>query len=98
MRATLASTLVWVAWAAVLVLVAAAIAAILFVALTTATRSPCTSVDAEAITPEEARTLRTEGWYPDATKTNEALYSPGCLTPGSWVERIVEEAGDGERK
>ncbi len=85
MRAPLASTLVWAAWAFILVLVIATLAAILFAALTTVPRTPCTSVDAEAITPEKVEALRAEGWYPDATKVNEELYSPGCLAPTAVV-------------
>ncbi len=51
-----------------------------------ATRPPaerCSWIDAERVSVEKLETLREAGWYPIAGDGKEALYSPGCSTPGS---------------
>ncbi len=70
-------------WTAILVLVLAVLVAMLFAALTTPPR--CQSIDAEKVSVGKLEALRGEGWYSDPTDGKEALYSPGCLTPGSGV-------------
>jgi len=82
-RAPLASSLVWVAWAFILMLVIATLAALVFAMLTAPYE--CSSIDAETITEETVEVLRTEGWYSTQTDDLERLYPPGCLTPGSSV-------------
>ena len=82
-RAPLAATLVWAAWAFILMLVIATLAALLFAMLTAP--HECSSIDAETITEETVEALRTEGWYSTQTDDLERLYSPGCLTPRSGV-------------
>jgi len=69
-------------WAAGLVVVLAVLVAMLFAAVTTPPR-PCQSVDAEKVSVESVERLREAGWYPIAGDGKEALYSPGCSTPGS---------------
>ncbi len=82
MRAPLASTLVWAAWAFILVLVIAALAALLFALLTGVPRSPCTSGDAETLPETTVEALLAEGWYAgDPADGAERLYSPGCRVP-----------------
>ncbi len=78
-RAPQGSPLAWAAWAAILVIVIAALTAMLF-AMLTSPGTPCASVDATSITKETAGELRSEGWYPNPTDGYERLYSPGCLT------------------
>ncbi len=75
-----ASWLVWAAWAFILVLVIAALAAMFFSLLTAPS---CTSVDAETITKETVEALRASGWYSDPADGKEQLYSPGCRTRGA---------------
>ncbi len=70
-------------WTAVLVVALAVLCAMLFAALTTPPR--CSWIDAERISDEKLETLTAEGWYSIAGDDKEALYSPGCLAPGSGV-------------
>ncbi len=83
MRAAPASSLVWVAWAFILMLVIATLAALLFAMLTAPYE--CSSIDAETITEETIEVLRAEGWYSTQADDLERLYPPGCLTPRSGV-------------
>ncbi len=83
MRAALTSTLVWAAWAFILMLVIAILAALLFAMLTAP--HECSSIDAETITKETVEVLRTQGWYSTQADDLERLYPPGCLTPRSGV-------------
>ncbi len=45
----------------------------------------CSWIDAEKVSVSKLEILRSEGWYSIAGDGKEALYSPGCLTPGSGV-------------
>jgi len=45
----------------------------------------CQSIDAEKVSVEKLETLRDEGWFSVSNDGKEALYSPGCLPPGSGV-------------
>jgi hypothetical protein len=51
--------------------------------------STCYFLDMEKISDESVEDTRDalleQGWYADPTDGREALYSPGCLTPGSGV-------------
>ena len=69
----------------VLVIVLALLVAGLFAAATRPPAERCQSIDAERVSVEKLETLRDEGWYSDPTDGKEALYSPGCLAPGSGV-------------
>jgi len=89
LASTLASTLVWVARAAILVLVIAALAAVLF-AMLTPPRPPCSSIDAESITEEAVEALRAEGWYPDPTDGYERLLLAWVPRPGE--RRVSRDA------
>jgi hypothetical protein len=58
----------------------------LFAALTTPGEAErCSWIDAEKVSVSKLEILRSEGWYSIAGDGKEALYSPGCLTPGSGV-------------
>ncbi len=82
LASTLASTLVWAAWAFILFLVIAAFAAMLFALLTVPVPSPaCTSVDAEALPETTVEALLAEGFYADPADGAERLYSKGCRVP-----------------
>jgi hypothetical protein len=72
-------------WTAILVLVLAVLVAMLFALATRPPAERCQSIDAERVSVEKLEILREEGWYSDPTDDKEALYSKGCLTPGSGV-------------
>ena len=51
-----------------------------------ATRPPaerCSWIDAERVSVEKLEQLRDGDWFPVSGDDKEALYSKGCLTPGS---------------
>jgi len=72
-------------WTAVLVVVLALLVAMLFALATRPPDVRCSWIDADRASVEKLETLRDEGWYADAGDGKEALYSKGCLTPGSGV-------------
>ena len=72
-------------WTAVLVVVLALLVAMLFALATRPPDVRCSWIDAERVSVEKLEMLREEGWYSDPTDDKEALYSPGCLAPGSGV-------------
>ncbi len=82
MRAPVSSSLVRAAWAFILALVVAALAAAAF-AILTSPKTPCETIDATTVTRETVTELRSEGWYAVADDGKEALYSEGCLAPGA---------------
>ena len=69
----------------VLVIVLALLVAGLFALATRPPDVRCSWIDAERVSVEKLEMLREEGWYSDPTDDKEALYSPGCLAPGSGV-------------
>ena len=69
----------------VLVIVLAALVAGIFALATRPPAERCQAIDADRVSVEKLDRLREEGWYSDPTDDKEALYSKGCLTPGSGV-------------
>ncbi len=85
MRAPGRGPLAWAAWAVILSIMIATLAALAFAKLTSKLASPCETIDAETVTRETVTELRSEGWYAVSGDGKEALYSPACA-PGSGHE------------
>jgi len=72
-------------WTALVVVILALLVAALFALGTRPPDVRCQSIDAEKVSVEKLETLRDEGWFSVSNDGKEALYSPGCLAPGSGV-------------
>jgi hypothetical protein len=71
-------------WTGILVIALAALVAMLFAALTTPGEAErCSWINAEKVSVETVERLRDGDWFPVSGDDKEALYSKGCLTPGS---------------